>query len=261
MDSQRTGRATHNAARRLPAGVEGFRESALAEGRRRRQAGRLDPARRVRSLGVRDLGDRSRILKAQSADAARAERRDGGQCEHLRRRQGALRPRQDHGADAAIARRMGCGSAELSGAGLFRAAHAYALQAADRAFRGDAYGDDGKEPHAVLPRTDGIPRRGTAAGAEVTRMIADRYGRIGAKWEPVFPRDKRAGVCAEIMLQRRLCQSRRSATVSTTWSAPFLRISVARGRVGRMLSSRLARLVRSQIAIAVAVASSSDNSA
>ena len=56
-------------------------------------------------------------------------------------------------------------------------------------------------------------------------------------------------------------QSRRSATVSTTWSAPFLRISVARGRVGRMLSSRLARLVRSQIAIAVAVASSSDSSA
>ena len=56
-------------------------------------------------------------------------------------------------------------------------------------------------------------------------------------------------------------QSRRSATVSTTWSAPFLRISVARGRVGRMLSSRLARLVRSQIAVAVAIASSSDSSA
>ena len=55
--------------------------------------------------------------------------------------------------------------------------------------------------------------------------------------------------------------SRRSATVSTTWSAPFFRIRVARGRVGRMLSSRLARLVRSQIAIAVAVASSSDSSA
>jgi len=35
----------------------------------------------------------------------------------------------------------------------------------------------------------------------------------------------------------------------------------ARGRVGKILSSRLARLVRSQIAIAVAVASSSDSSA
>ena len=37
--------------------------------------------------------------------------------------------------------------------------------------------------------------------------------------------------------------------------------SVARGRVGKMLSSRLARLVRSQIAVAVATASSSDKSA
>src|SRR3954469_4347699 len=55
--------------------------------------------------------------------------------------------------------------------------------------------------------------------------------------------------------------SRLSATLATVWSAPFFRIRVARGRVGRMLSSRLARLVRSQIAIAVAVASSSDNSA
>jgi hypothetical protein len=55
--------------------------------------------------------------------------------------------------------------------------------------------------------------------------------------------------------------SRRNATVSTRWSARFFRISVARGRVGRMLSSRLARLVRSQIAIAVAVASSSDSNA
>ena len=55
--------------------------------------------------------------------------------------------------------------------------------------------------------------------------------------------------------------NRRSATVSMTWSAPFFRIRVARGRVGRMLSSRLARLVRSQIAVAVAIASSSDSSA
>src|SRR6266852_1352351 len=55
--------------------------------------------------------------------------------------------------------------------------------------------------------------------------------------------------------------NRRSATVSTTWSAPFFRISVARGRVGKIFSSRLARLVRSQIANAVAVASSSDSGA
>ena len=33
--------------------------------------------------------------------------------------------------------------------------------------------------------------------------------------------------------------------------APLVRISVARGRVGRMFSSRLARFVRSQIAVAV----------
>ena len=38
---------------------------------------------------------------------------------------------------------------------------------------------------------------------------------------------------------RESAYSRRSATVSTTWSAPFLRIRVARGRVGRMLSSQV----------------------
>ena len=55
--------------------------------------------------------------------------------------------------------------------------------------------------------------------------------------------------------------SRLSATLCTTWSAPFFRISVARGLVGRIFSSRLARLVRSQIASAVAVASSSESGA
>jgi hypothetical protein len=31
----------------------------------------------------------------------------------------------------------------------------------------------------------------------------DPKGRVSAKWEPVFPRDKRESVCAEIMLQQR----------------------------------------------------------
>ena len=53
-----------DAARRLPAGVEGFREGALAEGRRGRQAGRSDSARRVRGLGFGDLGDRSGSLQS-----------------------------------------------------------------------------------------------------------------------------------------------------------------------------------------------------
>ena len=92
-----------------------------------------------------------------------------------------------------------------------------------------------------------LPPRGTSRREAVKRSIID---------------DANDGA------RRRLCPpskqrnySRRSATVSTTWSAPFFRISVARGRVGRMLSSRLARLVRSQIAIAVAVASSSESGA
>jgi len=46
-----------DAAGRLPAGVEGFRESALAEGRRRGQTDRLDSARRVRGLGNGYVGD------------------------------------------------------------------------------------------------------------------------------------------------------------------------------------------------------------
>src|SRR5258705_6389731 len=64
---------------------------------------------------------------------------------------------------------MGRRSSELPGAGLFRAVEEYALQAADRTERGNLYGDDGKEPHAILPRTDGLPRRGKAAGAEINR--------------------------------------------------------------------------------------------
>src|SRR5579864_5596443 len=230
MGSQRTAARESAAARRLPARLQGIGQGALAEGRSGEQAGRSDSARRVRRLGNRDLGFRPGILKAKSADAARPQRRRGGFAELLERRQGAIRSRQDHRADAAASCRMGRRPSELSGARLFRTAEEYAVQTADRIVRRHAYGDAGEEPHAVLPRADGLPRRGKAARPEITIWWRKNY-------------------------------SRRSATVSTTWSAPFFRISVARGRVGRMLSSRLARLVRSQIAAAVAVASWSESSA
>ena len=105
------------AARRLPAGLERSRKSALAGGRARRQAGRSHSARRVRGLDRGDLGDRSGCGKAQSADVARAERRDRRRACVLDRRQGVLRSRQDHRADLPHSRRMGFRSAELSGAG------------------------------------------------------------------------------------------------------------------------------------------------
>jgi len=58
---------------------------------------------------------------------------------------------------------------------------------------------------------------------------------------------------------RRKLYSRRSDTVSMMWSLPFFRISVARGRVGRMFSSRLTRLMPVQSDSAFSVASSSDS--
>jgi signal transduction histidine kinase/CheY-like chemotaxis protein len=60
---------------------------------------------------------------------------------------------------------------------------------------------------------------------------------------------------------RALPHSRRSATSSTSWLSPFLRIRSARGRVGRIFSRRLTRLMRFQIEVAVAIASASDNCA
>ncbi len=55
--------------------------------------------------------------------------------------------------------------------------------------------------------------------------------------------------------------SRRSATVSMRWLAPFLRIRLARWRVGTMFSRRLVRLMRFHRLSAVAIASSSGISA
>ena len=49
----------------------------------------------------------------------------------------------------------------------------------------------------------------------------------------------------------------RSATSSTRWLSPFLRMRSARWRVGRMFSCRLTRLMRVQMSVAVATASAS----
>jgi pimeloyl-ACP methyl ester carboxylesterase len=76
MDSQRTAGTSGRqcaAARRLPAGFQGRSQSPLVEGSPGKQAGGFDPARRVRCLGNRNLGKRSRIIEEKSADAARAQ--------------------------------------------------------------------------------------------------------------------------------------------------------------------------------------------
>src|SRR6202011_4616385 len=115
---------------------------------------------------------RSRVIEAESTNAACAERRCRGQRELLERGQGPVRPRQDYRADPFASCRMGCRPSELPRAGLFRAVEECALQAADRTERGNAYENDGKEPHAIFPRTDGIPRRGKTTGVEMNRQTS-----------------------------------------------------------------------------------------
>ena len=66
----------------------------------------------------------------------------------------------------------------------------------------------------------------------------------------------RAGKIKRCAAKPRL-QIRRSATCSIQWLAPLLRIRSARGRVGRMFSRRLTRLIRFQRPSAIATASSS----
>src|SRR5260370_21770097 len=189
MDPHRTTGACGRrcaAAWRLSTGLEGLSQGALVEGCCRGQAGRFDSARRVRCLGERDLGGRSRILEGGSGDAARAERRWRGQHELLDRRQGLVRSLQDYRADASAARRMGRRPSELPGARLFRAVEEYAVQAADRTERGNAYGNDGKEPHAILPRTDGFSRRGKAACVEINRQTGELETAMPARWAGIL---------------------------------------------------------------------------
>ena len=69
---------------------------------------------------------------------------------------------------------------------LFRTVEEYALQAADRTERGNAHGDDGKEPHAILPRADGIPRRGKATCAEIDRLTRDLERGMPAAWAGIL---------------------------------------------------------------------------
>src|SRR5712671_703709 len=189
MDPQRAAGARGRqctAAWGLPARLQGLGQGALAEGCPCRQAGGFDSARRVRGLGQRDLGDRSGVIEAESADAARAQRRCRGQHELLERGQGLVRSRQDYRANPAASRRMGRGPSELPRARLFRTVEEYALQAADRTERGNAHGDDGKEPYAILPRTDGLPRRGEAACAEINRPTKDLERGMPAGWAGIL---------------------------------------------------------------------------
>ena len=61
--------------------------------------------------------------------------------------------------------------------------------------------------------------------------------------------------------RRGAAQSLRSATSSMRWLAPLVSSRLARGRVGRMFSRRLTRLIRVQIERAIACAASSPRSA
>ena len=54
------------------------------------------------------------------------------------------------------------------------------------------------------------------------------------------------------LIRSRHAQSLRSATFSMRWLAPFVSLRLARGRVGRMFSRRLTRLMRRQMSRAVA---------
>ncbi len=126
-----------------------LRQGSLAQGRAGGQESNPDPAGRVRGLGGCDLGDRSG--RENQRNAARIEWRDPGRQRLLGGRQALLRSGEDHGADTADPCRMGRRPAELPGAGLLHQARQRALQAFYRNRRRYAYGDDGKEPHAVLP--------------------------------------------------------------------------------------------------------------
>src|SRR6266436_5090912 len=67
---------------------------------------------------------------------------------------------------------MGRGSAELSGACLFRSADPRAMEALRRDRRRDAYGDDGEEPDAALPRSRWIPGGERPANNELRGLLA-----------------------------------------------------------------------------------------
>src|SRR5215210_1793109 len=71
---------------------------------------------------------------------------------------------------------MGCGSSELPGTGIFCSVKKHAVQAAYRTKRRNPYGHDGKEPNAILSRTDGLSGRRKTSGAEIVR-----YPHSGAK--------------------------------------------------------------------------------
>ena len=88
--------------------------------------------------------------KHEPAGAARAERRGAGRRRVLRRRQAVLRSGQDHGADAAGARRMGPRHAALHGADAVPAAGQRARQALHDARRRHAHDHDGKEPPGAV---------------------------------------------------------------------------------------------------------------
>ena len=93
-------------------------------------------------------------------------------------------------------------------------------------------------------------------------MPCRRYGRLSGQ----AARPRAAGRGARHVRRGRAAaaadgHSRRSATSSTWWLSLFFRMRSARGRVGRIFSRRLTRLMRFQIEVAVAIASSSDSRA
>jgi signal transduction histidine kinase len=109
-------------------------------------------------------------------------------------------------------------------------------------------------------------RRGLLSGS-TTRMGegSSAQPRTGLRLLKVLrrplPQGARARLATPRFVARPALHSRRSATASTSWLSPFLRMRSARGRVGRMFSRRFTRLIRFQIEVAVTTASSSDKRA
>ncbi len=89
--------------------------------------------------------------------------------EYLGGRQGLLRPLEDHGADAAGARRMGPRPAGLHGADAVSAARQLARQALRAAAGRHAHHHHGEKPDDAVRGGAGVPRRGRPVVSSATR--------------------------------------------------------------------------------------------
>ena len=113
---------------------------------------------------------------------------------------------------------------------------------------------EGPSPVTATDRDRSVPQpRARMSHWRIYARLFDAYGDMRDNF--VTRRFPRMSLRSSGLPER---HNRRSATSSTRWLAPFLRMRSARWRVGRMFSCRLTRLMRVQIEVAVSTASSSD---